>query len=83
MAHYQRVPLKKMGLNRQEKIMQPHQQRVVDEKATLDSNIERLGVFLVGDILPTLEADEQADLHLQLEQMTAYSDTLGRRIARF
>jgi hypothetical protein len=63
--------------------MQPHQQRVIDEKAALDGNIERLSAFLEGDIFRTLGITEMVDLRVQLEQMAAYSNTLGRRIARF
>ena len=63
--------------------MQPHQQRVMDEKDALDGNVERLTAFLEGDTFRTLGVADQADLRVQLEQMTAYSNTLGRRIARF
>ena len=64
-------------------IMQPHQQRVMDEKDALDGNVERLTAFLEGDTFRTLGVADQVDLRVQLEQMTAYSNTLGRRIARF
>ena len=63
--------------------MQPHQQRVMDEKTALDGNIERLTAFFDGDTFRTLGVADQVDLRVQLEQMTAYSNTLGRRIARF
>jgi hypothetical protein len=63
--------------------MQPHQQRVMDEKTALDGNIERLTAFLDSDTFRTLGAADQVDLRVQLEQMSAYSSTLARRIARF
>ena len=63
--------------------MQPHQQRVTDEKTALDGNIERLTAFLDSDTFRMLGVADQVDLRVQLEQMTAYSNTLARRIARF
>ena len=63
--------------------MQPHQQRVMDEKTALDGNIERLTAFIGGDTFRALGVEEQVDLRVQLEQMVAYSNTLARRIARF
>ncbi len=36
--------------------MQPHQQRVVDEKAELDDKITKLTAFIDGDILQNIRA---------------------------
>jgi hypothetical protein len=55
----------------------------MDEKTALDGNIERLAAFLEGDTFRTLGVADQVDLRVQHEQMTAYSNTLGRRISRF
>lgn len=63
--------------------MQPHQQRVMDEKTALDGNIKRLTAFIDGDTFRTLGVADQVDLRVQVEQMIAYSNTLARRIARF
>jgi hypothetical protein len=63
--------------------MQPHQQRVVDEKTELDSKLEKLNVF-IGSLthfgLPELE---QYRLARQAEAMSQYSRILSERIAAF
>ena len=64
--------------------MQPHQQRVVDEKTALDEKILALSNFIGTD--PTFEAldsAEQGRLKGQNEIMLQYSEILGRRIAAF
>lgn len=65
--------------------MQPHQQRVVDEKRELDEKLERLRAFCsdVGGIFDSLPAEEKQRLTEQERHMAAYSDVLGRRIAAF
>ena len=66
-----------------EKAMQPHQQRVVDEKAELDARREKLTAFLAGDICRTLPAEEQHRLGRQATIMAQYSQILGERIDAF
>ena len=64
--------------------MEPHQQRVVDEKTELDTKIEALAKFIDGSpIFAKLAAEERGDLLSQISLMERYSDLLGRRIARF
>lgn len=65
--------------------MQPHQQRVVDEKRELDEKLERLRAFCseVGGIFDSLPTEEKQRLTEQEIHMAAYSDVLGRRIAAF
>lgn len=63
--------------------MQPHQERVVAEKAELDDKIAKLEIFLDGKVFPNLPEDEQARLHDQFQFMTQYSDVLGARIRNF
>ena len=63
--------------------MQPHQQRVLEEKTLLGSKIERLTAFVEGEFMQSIGIDDQVDLRVQLAQMTAYHETLGRRISRF
>lgn len=63
--------------------MQPHQQRVVDEKAELDDKITKLAAFINGDICKTLEHRNQELLSKQLGYMRNYSETLSLRIERF
>jgi ATP/maltotriose-dependent transcriptional regulator MalT len=66
-----------------EKTFQPHQQRVVDEKADLDSKRDRLTEFLKGKIFQTLPSDEQERLTRQLGIMEQYSGVLAERIVHF
>jgi hypothetical protein len=63
--------------------MQPHQQRVLDEKSELDEKRTKLTAFIGGDIYRKLDPVEQSRLNRQLEAMTLYSNILGERIAAF
>ena len=63
--------------------LQPHQQRVVDEKEALDSKIEPLNTFLQGVVFSTLDIAEQNRLTLQLQVMHVYSTILAQRISAF
>ena len=63
--------------------MQPHQQRVVDEKMELDGRIERLEQFTTGKIFFDLADEEKDRLSLQLKLMKQLSEVLGDRITNF
>ncbi len=63
--------------------LEPHQQRVIDEKEQLDTKIAALGVFLDGTIFPTLDVGERIRLTRQFDIMQEYSKVLGERIAAF
>ena len=64
--------------------MQPHQQRVVDEKTELDAKAKALSDFIGNnDIFLTLDLEEQGRLKEQCEIMRQYSEILGQRIAAF
>ena len=63
--------------------MQPHQQRVVDEKLELDGKIVRLDKFLEGDLFKSLPEEEKDRLVRQLRAMNEYFAILGERIAAF
>ena len=64
--------------------MQPHQQRVVDEKAELDKKATALSQFIGhSDIFTKLDAAEQERLREQNDVMWQYSEILGKRIAAF
>ena len=63
--------------------MQPHQQRVVDEKAELDAKIDKLTAFIDGPIFYGLPEAEQERLVRQLHYMGHYTAVLGERIAVF
>ena len=63
--------------------MQPHQQRVVEEKTELDEKIRKLGSFLTTSMFKDLPGDEQTRLSSQWGIMMSYSRILGERIAAF
>ena len=64
--------------------MQPHQQRVVDEKTELDVKLSALSKFISeSPIFAKLPDAERARLVCQEEVMTDYSEILGERIAAF
>jgi len=64
--------------------MEPHQQRVVDEKTELDDKREKLSAFKASNPLYVkLPEDEQHRLSRQLAVMTEYSEILGERIGAF
>ena len=63
--------------------MQPHQQRVVDEKAELDSRIEKLNTFITSEKIQSVSEREQFLLGAQSVAMQRYSEILGERIANF
>lgn len=61
----------------------PHQQRVVEELEELSDKVQKLSVFITGEIFSKLSEDEKKDLVEQLETMETYADILERRINRF
>jgi hypothetical protein len=66
-----------------EKTMQPHQQRVVDEKTELDEKSSKLNAFFNTAVFDKLSSEEQDRMHRQYELMVQYSAVLGERIAAF
>jgi hypothetical protein len=64
--------------------LQPHQQRVVDEKTELDKKASALSNFIgTSPVFDTLDPAEQERLREQCEVMWQYSEILGKRIAAF
>jgi len=63
--------------------LQPHQQRVVDEKKELDDKRGKLIVFFNTPIFAALEQSEKDRLSVQLGVMGVYSEILAQRIAAF
>ena len=64
--------------------LQPHQQRVVDEKADLDEKIVKLSDFiLVNPLFNALPSPERGRMYRQHTAMRAYSAVLGERIEGF
>lgn len=63
--------------------MQPFQQRVINEKAELDTNIFALDAFTKSERFPSLPEAEQLRMIRQLAVMQEYSSILGERIDAF
>ena len=64
--------------------LQPHQQRVVDEKSELDKKAMALSNFIaLSPVFATLDSVEQERLKEQNDVMWKYSEILGARIAAF
>lgn len=63
--------------------MQPHQQRVVIEKAELDEKLTKLKAFFGTEIFKGLDEAEKQRLRDQCNAMQDYSEILGARIAAF
>ncbi|KWZ53301.1 hypothetical protein WK57_30400 [Burkholderia ubonensis] len=70
------------------KTLQPHQQRVVDEKDALDDKIAKLAFFIgsfqkPNSVFAGLPEPERQRLYAQHRAMVTYSTILGERIAAF
>ena len=63
--------------------MQPHQQRVVDEKTELDSKMDKLTTFIDTPLFASLPEAEQERLVRQLHHMGNYTAVLHERIEAF
>ncbi|WP_082439562.1 Gp49 family protein [Massilia sp. WF1] len=63
--------------------LQPHQQRVVDEKCELDARLAKLVPFFDTPIFAGLAEEEKQRLERQEDAMKAYSEILTERIAAF
>lgn len=63
--------------------LQPHQQRVVDEKRELDERLEKLNAFFRTPTFHGLDGVEQGRLGRQAGIMMQYSAVLAERIAAF
>lgn len=63
--------------------MQPHQERVVEERHDLADKITKLGAFIGGGVFSQLDAAEQGRLREQHDTMVKYRDILDKRIQAF
>lgn len=64
--------------------MQPHQQRVVDEKTELDEKLDKLKTFIeTSPVFKSLHTDERRRLGRQFDVMAEYSSILSQRIDAF
>ena len=64
-------------------MIQPHQQRVIDEKAELDGRIAKLAAFVESPVFLSVRQDEQERLKDQIDVMRIYSEILAARIRAF
>lgn len=62
---------------------EPHEQRVLDERAELAAKLERLNDFIGFQRFLELDKDEQSRLRRQASAMTKYLEILDERIAAF
>lgn len=67
----------------EEKVLEPHQQRVVDEASELIDKIEKLNTFTHGEVFKKLTAHEINLLEQQLLLMKQYHWILRQRIRLF
>ena len=63
--------------------LQPHQQRVINEKREIDERIEKLNVFFNTETFRNLSRQEVFLLIEQEDSMSQYSGILTRRIELF
>lgn len=63
--------------------MQPHQQRVVDEKNELGERLEKLLAFRQTELYKSLPEQEQELLYFQSQAMKHYHEILEQRIELF
>ena len=63
--------------------MAPHQQRVVEEKAELDTRLDKLRSFINTGDFDQVDSAERARLIRQAMIMTDYSRILSDRIEAF
>lgn len=63
--------------------LQPHQERVVAERAEVSAKVDRLDSFIRSDSFDMVPIDEQVRLARQLHIMMRLRDVLDERIAAF
>ena len=63
--------------------LQPHQQRVMEERADLEEKLGKLQAFITGERFSSLPDAEQGRLVLQHHVMLAYALVLEQRIEAF
>lgn len=72
-----------LDLPKTEVILQPHQQRVVDEFTELSDRMAKLLVFFNTDMFNGLDAAEQERMRQQFDAMDLYGGALKARIKVF
>jgi len=66
-----------------DKELQPHQQRVIEERAELEDKLGKLQAFIAGERFAAVPDAEQGRLVLQHKLMESYALVLEQRIAAF
>jgi hypothetical protein len=64
-------------------VLEPYQQRIVDEKADLDGKIKRLMDFINSEKFKSVNTIEKTRLEQQFHIMLEYSKILRQRIHAF
>lgn len=62
------------------KELQPHLERMLDEKDHLDDRLEKLVAFFETKVFKGLDQEEQGRMKSQAHFMKRYSEVLGDRI---
>lgn len=65
------------------KELQPHQQRVVEERTELEDKLGKIHAFITSEKFASIPDDEQGRLVLQHKLMESYALVLEQRIAAF
>lgn len=63
--------------------MQPHEQRVVQERDELIEKLGKLDRFQEGDVFAGLPYEDRKLLTIQRNAMATYAECLNARIGRF
>ncbi|MCK5607564.1 hypothetical protein KAR91_37115 [Candidatus Pacearchaeota archaeon] len=63
--------------------MSEHQERVIEEKKSLDDKLRKLTTFVQTELCANLDASERLRLSRQQDAMHAYSNILNERINSF
>lgn len=64
-------------------MLQPHQERAIQEQKDLSEKIQKLEIFFKGDVYRTLPQEDQDDMSDQHIYMCLYLSKLNARISRF
>ena len=55
-------------------------ERIIEEAQVVAGNLNKLNVFMAGDLFPTLPRDQKDLLYSQQRTMSKYVQILGKRI---
>lgn len=63
-----------------DKIILPHQQRVIDEEKELNDKVSKLNNFIASELFKAVDSKEQNLLYQQFNAMSTYHNILKQRI---